>query len=1470
MKKKDSLSIKILLSTIISLVLILICFYRYSKATNYDYIQRSKEEAFDYGYLNSQLFESRIKNIIGKLGYIRNLYFVGVDIVDENIKDKFNSIISTIPMKINIYTKTEFENMKKKYRDILNPSKKNKDILYLYNQGENYDQMEVVLPIYFNGETIGAISSYIREKEINSFYKEEHKENKFITYIINFNGDIVFGGEFFNKKNIYEIIETVEIEEYPVNKEIYTENIKRGKSFEIYFINNDKGYYAFFNPTDDNFYTLEIMPEDYVKKDTREKGKLLIFVLIKVITIILIQVIFLFMIIINQNKKFIKKEIIKNRELNSIINSVPGGVIKIICDKDLKILFANEGFYDLTGYSKYEYTQNFDNKLIDIIEKQDRQYILDKIKEAKKLKGKLNIECKIIKKDNIKNCISLTGEYLEDFNGIPIYQCIAIDINEYKKILSDLELEKEQYDIIFNISNEIIFEYYIDGDILDISERYKETFNVDFEKQGFIKNIIKTRSIHKDDLRKFIESIKNINEYNGSFSEEIRIKNKEGSYNWALYQGFIINDSDGNTHKIVGKITNIDKFKKEIEELKEKSIRDPLTKVYNKVAIENIVNEAIKKDPKNSHVLFIIDIDDFKGINDTFGHIFGDAVLKSISSSIKKICAEQEFVARIGGDEFVLFLQKVDNFEYIINMAENVCNVFRKTYEIKNIGHKISASVGISIYPQDGNNYTEILEKADIAVYHAKNEGKDQYKIYNEQMKNISLLDKQKDDNKEDEIRNLKRKSVYENVLINISEMFLQVKDIKVTINLILATLCKSYNISRAYVFEVSENDKFISNTYEWCDDNVKPLKDKMQNIKFDEKEYLKAYKQEAFLYYNSKESIQENEDILKYIYEKDNINIYFSCYFMEQGKVKGFMGFEGYNSYEWHNEEIEGVFFIARLIGTQITKDKIDKKFHTELQINNAIINNEQLYTYIIKEDTFELLYFNEKMESIMPEVKTGQVCYKVKGYDKRCHYCPIRDNIEYIGNNSTNYFCEIANMWLGASYSKIKWMDGTDAYIVCARDISEYIEQINYIDSLTGVPSITKFKIQANNILSNTKSDEQKYALLYMDIDKFKYINNTFGYGRGDDVLKNFATILYDVIEDDEIFCRANDDIFLAIIKYKSEDELKQRIKSANKKINKMQKLLFNDMRLTIICGVYKINPKDKDLNSMIDRANIARKHVKGSHKNSFAIYTKEMNENIVKEKLIEDRMSYAMENEEFLVYLQPKFNLNTNEVCGAEALVRWEQKNGEMVLPSDFIPIFEKNGFIVNLDFYIYEKTFKKIRQWLDNGLKVMPISLNVSRVHTISFEFVKNVLNLVNKYNIPVELVEFELTENIFSTDFNYLNSFIQELRKNGLKVSIDDFGSAYSSLNLLKEIDVDIIKLDKGFLSTQENINNKDRIVIEYIVKMAKELNLNVVCEGVETLEQVEILREIGCKVGQGYVFSKPIPIEQFEKIFLKN
>ncbi|MDU4621999.1 MAG: EAL domain-containing protein, partial [Clostridioides difficile] len=287
------------------------------------------------------------------------------------------------------------------------------------------------------------------------------------------------------------------------------------------------------------------------------------------------------------------------------------------------------------------------------------------------------------------------------------------------------------------------------------------------------------------------------------------------------------------------------------------------------------------------------------------------------------------------------------------------------------------------------------------------------------------------------------------------------------------------------------------------------------------------------------------------------------------------------------------------------------------------------------------------------------------------------------------------------------------------------------------------------------------------------------------------------------------------------------------------------------------------------IMDRANTARKTIKGGHKNSFAFYDKEMHKKILKEKEIENSMVDALNNGEFIVYFQPKYSLSDYQIIGAEALVRWDNPQKGLIPPIEFIPVFERNGFIVNIDFYVFEEVCKKIREWMDEGQKVVPISVNLSRMHFVNSNFIEKFKLIVDKYKIPTRLIELELTETAVLDNIEGLLDTMNNLKEKGFVISMDDFGTGYSSLNLLKELPVDILKLDRAFFTEKDESNN-EKIVISNVIKMAKELKMKVISEGVETISQVEFLKQIGCDMVQGYLFSKPMPVKEFEKIAFKK
>ncbi len=428
-----------------------------------------------------------------------------------------------------------------------------------------------------------------------------------------------------------------------------------------------------------------------------------------------------------------------------------------------------------------------------------------------------------------------------------------------------------------------------------------------------------------------------------------------------------------------------------------------------------------------------------------------------------------------------------------------------------------------------------------------------------------------------------------------------------------------------------------------------------------------------------------------------------------------------------------------------------------------------------------------------------------------------------------------------------------------------SEQLYKIRNYDALTGLPTLHKFKKDVRQLLE--EHPEQKYAVIYSDIIQFKYINDSLGYDVGDKILCDFAMLISCNGKKTKGLARFSGDNFVAAVPLEDKKLLKDQIMTFNEQFNAMQRAKYPGNKFIVASGVSFID-ESKDITAAIDNANIARKSIKNSPEITCKFFDNAMKIKLQREAEITNSMEQALKNGEFIVYLQPKIGLMENNLVGAEALVRWKKKDNTLIPPNDFIPLFERNGFVVNVDFYIYEEVCKLIQSWIKNGFPVLPISVNVSRIHLNDEDFVNEIKNLVDHYKIPYHLLELELTESMFLSNVEAALSTMKKLRKLGFGVSIDDFGSGYSSLNLLKNMETDVIKLDKEFFR-QGGIQKEEQIIVSSIISMAKQLNMKVLSEGVETQTQSDFLKSVSCDMAQGFLYSRPIPVDEFEKL-VKN
>lgn len=413
---------------------------------------------------------------------------------------------------------------------------------------------------------------------------------------------------------------------------------------------------------------------------------------------------------------------------------------------------------------------------------------------------------------------------------------------------------------------------------------------------------------------------------------------------------------------------------------------------------------------------------------------------------------------------------------------------------------------------------------------------------------------------------------------------------------------------------------------------------------------------------------------------------------------------------------------------------------------------------------------------------------------------------------------------------------------------------------DELTGICNWEHLVQKAEAL---RRSDKPRYVV-YSNIAEFKLINELFGREKGNEILKKQADLIREQAEEGWLYGRVGEDHFVVIV---DQDKFHKGYLYGCRK--ELQKVLSDSVyNVRIYFGIYKTEHFDEPLESMCDKAALAIDSIKGNTQEIFAYYDETMLENALKWKRAVDEFDEALAAGEFQMYLQPQICAENGTLHGAEALVRRIKADGTMIPPVEFIPVYEKSGLICQMDRYIWEQAAQKLGEWKKAG-KEMRISVNISPKDFYYIDVHETFKHLVEKYGIEPQCLNIEITETAIMSDIPNLRTELEKLQKSGFTVEIDDFGNGYSSLNALKDIDVDVLKIDMGFLRKTEN-KSKSRIILNSVVKMAREIGMPVITEGVETIEQVNMLMKMGCDTFQGYYFSKPISVGEFEKQYMKE
>ncbi|MDD7283961.1 MAG: EAL domain-containing protein [Wujia sp.] len=1162
-------------------------------------------------------------------------------------------------------------------------------------------------------------------------------------------------------------------------------------------------------------------------------------------------------------------------DLEIFANTVPSGVSKHLLDNNLSLIWANNFFYDLCGYSEHDYREKFGTSTLQLVLSEDLAVVIEALadltekEESSKILN-FRIQCA---DGSIKwvNAVLARSGFVE--RGFPVINLVLSDITNLKIAEAKAMLEEQKYLIISDISEELPYEYDIASDTITFADKFNHIFEGESVIEHPSENMLKMGLVSYD-TQSAIEELfylaKAGTEYH---STEFKLNTKNGGFQWYFSTFSTIYDEEGNALRVVGLLRNIHAQKVEQQKLLIRAETDQMTGLYNKATTESKIQASLRELNGNSYeVLMLVDIDDFKKINDTFGHLKGDDVIIDIAKTLQEYKGDYGIAGRLGGDEFCVFLTNVLDTQLACEKAVLIAERLREIYHDE---CQVTLSIGIAATNQQ-IPYNVLLENADTALYQAKLNGKNRYYLYADDMER----GKYENDRGESPARSDHDTAFLDSLL---STLFASTNTYT-AIEQAMALVGKHFDIDKICIWEYGFNKNFVDCTHQWCRKSTDNDMSLRQHTPAAILEELSAMGTDGITYSSDTSLIKTNTASMNPAAE--GIQKLMQCDIRSNGKRIGFICFYSMDKdTTWSAQTLTSFKQIFRLFGESIKSKQASRTMALLRDDTIKAFDLVQNPMIVVDKNSFEVMYFNENAQEYFPKLSLNSKCYACMHQESGpCADCPVHKITENNPTVSCTKKSRLIEEPLDVRMTTINWSSDSHSFLISTSthketkaeqlkkeleqniNIEKRIAEASYRDIITGYGNFEKFKVDAQTILNDNPDTD--YVMFYFNIKNFKYINETYGHNVGDQTLKAVADVLNKYMQEGETFARVISDTYIMLIHSKAEDPFMSIFNNIKAEVHDACLAIQDRFVVDFTTGILIIDETmhSYSINRLVDRAMMAGKSIDASTGVSYAFYDDEYHKKVLNEAQLENSIHGALENNEFCAYVQPKYDIASKSLIGGELLVRWMSPSKGFLEPAAFIPSFEKNGFIYQIDCFMLEQACKSIRRYLDSDIYVIPFSVNLSRVTLAHPDFLSKVQEIVERYYIPHHYLEFEITESIFSENYALMIDVLTKLKSLDFIINMDDFGTGYSSLTLLRDLPIDVIKLDHDFLSRSAT-NDKNAVsILRSIIDMAHTLDIRVVSEGIETVEQLDMLRSINCEIGQGFLFAKPMPIEDYDKM----